>query len=327
MFDTPLVALPRVPLPFSRAIIERVWWATGMPKAERYVPDADWVYSSADAYVPTRKALFASTIHDIEVFEDDLPWSRRPGWKTARRNWRMRLDRIFRHARLVVTVSEFSKRRMVELLGADPQRIVVVGNGVEPCFADSGPGSAADTQAREWQHQHDRYLVTVGGLSVRKGAPYLFDLADELRKRGSDLRVLVSGRTDAEYAARLAATPNVESLGFVNDEKLPGLLRGSIALVFLSRYEGFGIPILEAMASGTPAFVSNFASLPEVAGGAGIVVDVTRPAEVAATVAALSDDAQRRNELIERGYERARAFSWDACVTRLLTAMEQAQSE
>src|SRR4051794_38717232 len=116
---SPLEHLAKAPLPLNRALMERVWWLTNFPKAERYVADADWVYSPADAYVPTRRAKFATTIHDIEVFEDDLPWTGRPGWYKMRRNWRLRLAPMFKHAKRILTVSEFSKQRMVELLGAD----------------------------------------------------------------------------------------------------------------------------------------------------------------------------------------------------------------
>jgi len=321
--DTPLVALPRVALPLSRALIERVWWATNFPKAERYVPDADWVYSPADAYVPTRKALFASTIHDIEIFEDDLPWSNRPGWQKVRWNWRLRLAPIFKRAQLVLTVSEFSKRRMVELLGANPEQIAVVGNGVEQCFFSAGEGGQAEAEAKQWQQQYGPYVVAVGGLWQRKGADYLLDLADELLRRKSDLKILVSGRNDENYLQRQQATPNVVPMGFVDDQKLPGLLRGSVALIFLSRYEGFGIPIVEAMASGTPAVVSSFASLPEVAGDAGLIVDVQQPAEIARVIVELAANDALRNEYVRRGLDRAKMFTWNACVARLLTAMHK----
>jgi glycosyltransferase involved in cell wall biosynthesis len=321
--DTPLTALPRVALPFSRAVMERIWWATHLPKAERYVPDADWVYCAADAFVPTRKALFASTIHDIEVFEDDLPWSRRAGWAKVRRNWRLRLAPIFKHARIVVTVSEFSKQRMVQLLGADPEQIVVVGNGVEQNFFEKAQSQQTLAEAAEWRRKYGAYVVTVGGLSQRKGAPYLFELVDVLRDRKSDLRVLVSGKNDPEYRQRQEATPNVVPLGYVSDKDLPGLLKGAVAMLFLSRYEGFGIPIVEAMACGTPVLVADFASLPEVAGDAGIIVDVNQPQAIAEQLIDIASNPQRRERLIQRGLGRAAQFHWSTCVEKLLNAMKQ----
>ena len=321
--DTPLTTLKRVALPFSRGMMERIWWATHLPKAERYVPDADWVYCGADAFVPTRKAFFAPTIHDLEVFEDDLPWSHRPGWAKARRNWRWRLTPIFKHARIVVTVSEFSKQRMVQLLGVRPEQIVVVGNGVEESFFQNAQSEQTIARAVEWRRKYGPYVVTVGGLGERKGAPYLFDLADALRDRKSDLRILVSGINNPQYRSRQEATPNVVPLGYVNDNDLPGLLKGAVAMVFLSRYEGFGIPIIEAMACGTPVLVANFASLPEVAGDAGIVVDVNQPQAIAEHLIDLERNPQRREQLIQRGLERAAQFHWNSCVEKLLNAMKQ----
>lgn len=325
--DTPFNSLPKVRLPFSRAMMERVWWATGLPKAERYVPDADWVYCPADAYVPTRKIPFASSIHDIEVFEDDLPWLMRyPHLKSRRRMWRLRLGKIFKHARLIATSSEFSKRRMVEVLGARPEQIVVVSNGVDPLFLKAASGSLIDDQAEQWRQKYGPYVVTVGGLNERKGAGYLLDVADHLRERKSDLKILVSGRNDEAYKARQEATGNVIPLGYVPDAELPGLLKGAQAMLFLSRYEGFGIPIVEAMACSTPVVTSNFASVPEAAGDAGLIVDVNKPAEIAGQVMEIARDPGRRSAMIERGLLRVREFTWDACVARLLSAMKQAGS-
>lgn len=322
--DTSLRALPIAPLPLSRALLERLWWATSLPKAERYVPDADWVYSPADTYVPTRRARLATTIHDIEIFEDDLPWSGTNNWERRRQMWRLRLGKMFKHARLILTVSEFSKRRMVDVLGVDPDRIIIVGNGVDDSFLDAGQSEQTRLQGEEWRKKYGPYLATVGGLSQRKGADYLFAVAAELRKRNSELRILVSGRNDPKYEQRLAEFPNVLPLGFVPDEALAGLLRGAVSLAFLSRYEGFGIPIVEAMACGTAAIVAPFASLPEVAGDVGIVVDVTKPAEIAELAMHLEKDAPRREELIRRGYVRAREFTWAKCVNRLMDGIRAA---
>jgi glycosyltransferase involved in cell wall biosynthesis len=322
--DTPLNSLPRVPLPLSRYMMERVWWLTNYPKAERYVPNADWIYSPADAYVPARRAQLATTIHDIEVFEDDLPWAGRPGWDKLRRNWRLRLAPMFKHARRILTVSEFSKQRMVELLGADPKQIAVVGNGVDPRFFAAADDPATHERARRWQQRLGRYIVTVGGLTLRKGADYLIPLAEALRKAGSDVKLAVSGQSDRVYVERARPHANIAQLEFVADDELPALLRGAVALVFLSRYEGFGMPIVEAMAAGTPAIVSRFASLPEVAGDAGIVVDVNQPDEIARLVMSLAEDASARDDYVRRGLVRARQFTWEACAGKLLEAMREA---
>lgn len=97
-------------------------------------------------------------------------------------------------------------------------------------------------------------------------------------------------------------------------------------MLFLSRYEGFGMPIVESMACGTPAVVSNCAALPEVAGNAGLIVGVDQPAEIAGILSRLSTDDAFRAEYAQRGIERARRFTWDACVTRLLGAMRDASA-
>jgi glycosyltransferase involved in cell wall biosynthesis len=115
--------------------------------------------------------------------------------------------------------------------------------------------------------------------------------------------------------------PNVRLLGMVADDQLPGLLKHSLALLFLSLYEGFGIPALEAMATGTPAIVADRASLPEVVGGAGIVVDPNQSAPITEMCEALLANPALRAECAARGRVHVNEFTWDRCADRVLTAL------
>src|SRR5690606_37819708 len=118
----------------SRAVMERAWTLLNRPPVERWNRDADWVYNPTETYVPTRRAQQAVTIHGLYWFEPDLPWYNNRDYDRTRRHWRVKMRPILNRADLLLTVSEFSKARTVELLGADPDRIAVVGNGVEPIF-------------------------------------------------------------------------------------------------------------------------------------------------------------------------------------------------
>jgi glycosyltransferase involved in cell wall biosynthesis len=201
-------------------------------------------------------------------------------------------------------------------MGVDERHIAVVGNGVEEPFFEAGRSTPAGP-VRERP-----YLVVVGGLTERKGAPAVLAVARGLLARLPELEILVVGGSEERYRRASLDLPNVRHLGYVSVEAgLPRLLSGSVALLFLSRYDTFGIPAAEAMAAGTPALVSPFAGLPEVVGDAGVVLDPARTSAIVDRIAELSRDAGLRRELVARGLRRATKFRWAACVARATHAM------
>jgi glycosyltransferase involved in cell wall biosynthesis len=149
----------------------------------------------------------------------------------------------------------------------------------------------------------------------------LIKVADHLRQQRSDLRVIAVGRNDSELEIRARQLPNVDLRGYVGaDTGLPELMRNAAALLMLSRYETFGIPVAEAMAAGTPVIASRGGALPEVIGDAGVFVELDDPAEIARAAEDLSRDAGRRTAMIERGRRRAEDYRWEACVDRLVNS-------
>jgi glycosyltransferase involved in cell wall biosynthesis len=309
----PFDGLPRINLPGRRKWLEKVWAAVNAPAVDRWCPGADWVYCPMEAYVPVRKPRLAVTAHGMEWFEPDAPWYADCHRERAR--WRFKFGPVLRKEdALILAVSEFMKRRLVELFGVRPERVEVVGNGVEPAFF-----AAADTPVPEGG---PRYVLVVGGLQTVKGGDRTLAVADELRRRGSDVQVWVIGLSAAVNSG--PAHPQIRRLGFIGPgEGLPDLLRKSVALLFLSRYESFGIPAAEAMAAGTPAIVSQNGALPEVVGQAGLVIDADDPAAVADAITAVADDRSWRADRIARGRERAKELTWDRCLDRLLAALSR----
>jgi glycosyltransferase involved in cell wall biosynthesis len=137
--------------------------------------------------------------------------------------------------------------------------------------------------------------------------------------------VWVAGASEPEFVAAAGAHPNVKHLGYRGiDTGLPELLRGAAALLFLSRYETFGIPAAEAMAAGTPAIVSHHAGLPEVVGPDGLVVDGDQPDDVADLVLRLIADAPFRADVVERGRRRSLDHTWANCADRVCAALAPA---
>jgi glycosyltransferase involved in cell wall biosynthesis len=315
--DHPFVALPHATLPGRRSWLEKAWSLVNAPAADRWCPTADWVYCPMEAYVPTRRARLAVTVHCMNAFERDLPWY--PDVKAERVRWGVKLRRAFRRDDvLLLSVSEFLKGRLVELFDIRPERIAVVGNGVEDAYhkvADTPPPVGGPP-----------YLMVIGGLTRRKGGDATLRLAQVLADRGSDIEIWVAGASEPDLQAAAAKYPRVKLLGYRGvSTGLPELLRGAVALLFLSRYDTFGIPAVEAMAAGTPAVVSHYAGLPEVVGPGGLVVDSGDPGEVADVVTRLAQDPAFRAGVADRGRAQSRIHSWPNCVTRLLRALEQAK--
>jgi glycosyltransferase involved in cell wall biosynthesis len=219
------------------------------------------------------------TIHDLAILRhpDSLPrWHRLYG--------RAGLARVVRAADAVLAVSEFTKAETVELLGIPAERVRVLPNGVDDVFRPEGEGAEGD------------YVLAVATLEPRKNLGRVVEAA---RNAGVELRVV---------GARGWGGVDVPGwVGEVPDAELARLLRGARCIVYASLYEGFGLPVLEAMASGTPAVTSRGGALEEVAGGAAVLVDPLHSESIAAGIA---QAAARRDELVPRGLERAREFTW-----------------
>jgi glycosyltransferase involved in cell wall biosynthesis len=255
------------------------------------------------------------TVHDVQAFETDLPWSNTRDHRQFRARWANWLPKAGRECARILTVSEFSKRRLTDLVGIDPDKIGVVGNGVSDCFFQAGEGRP--------QVRHDR-VVVVGGIRTTKGAADTLAVARELARIRSPLVISVVGQNAPEWAAEAEGMANVQLAGAISDADLAAMLASSVALLFLSPYEGFGIPAVEAMAAGTPPVVSNRASLPEIVGDAGLVVDPAQHAEIASILERLREEHEFRDRWVKAGLQHARTFTWGKCVERLSRELQYA---
>ncbi len=320
----PLHDFPADAFPLGRAWMERLWRVLRWPPAERWCGQADWLYSPAEAFVPTRRIPQAVTIHDMYPSERDLPWSDEASHRAKGKRWNGLIRLILSQARVILAVSQFTKERIVALTGCDPQRIVVTGNGVSQAYYDLGAqqaqGSPCDAPACAGAGP---YVLVVGGLTKRKRGDSILAVAKQLHESKSDLRVLVAGKSREHFAQQAGALPNVQLLGYVDDAQLPQLVGAARCLLFLSQYEGFGMPAAEAMAAGTPVVVSHHAALPEIVGDAGVIVDPQQTQAIAGQVTQLHRDAALRREYQQRGRQRAEHYTWAACVERLLGALRQ----
>jgi glycosyltransferase involved in cell wall biosynthesis len=263
---------------------------------------------------------YVATVHDI------IPLIR-PQWVTRRHRLVVTAayHRLDRQADVVISPSETTKADIVRRLQINPERIAVIPWGCDERFQPKGdPDRCAAVQQK--YRLPARYLLFVGTLEPRKNLTTLLHAYAMLRAegRGDGLKLVVAGRMGWLYGdifaavKALALEEEVIFTGFVDDEDLPHLYREAQLFVFPSLYEGFGLPILEAMASGVPVVTSNTASLPEVAGDAAILVDPRDPKAVAEGIAQVLAEEQLREALTQKGLDRARRFTWQSVAQKTL---------
>lgn len=315
-------------LPSAERLLRAALIATSLIAIDRWSGNVDWIYSPKEQPVATRRARLAVTVHDVLPFEQNVPGMPRPISRSTVMRWTFLMRRILERAQLIATVSEFTRQRLIELLHVhDENRIVVIGNGVGSTYFL--PRRSDDQEVLERHKlEPERYLMSVGSLTYRKGGDLILELAKRIREQRLPWQVVVTGRRhDAELLKRYnsirAETPDLalHLTGYISDREQAVLLRNAMALVFPSRYEGFGIPVLEAMAAGTPVICRRTAALPEIAGDAAVFVDSEDVAAWLNQVQAIADSSCERSRLVEAGRDRASTFSWERCAARLVTAM------
>jgi glycosyltransferase involved in cell wall biosynthesis len=259
------------------------------------------------------------TIHDCIhlAFPQYLPG------RLARLYARLALRLAARRARRILTVSEASRRDILRLLGPPPERVVVVPNAIDEQFW-TPPAPQEVARVAERYQLADPFVLYAGNIKPHKNLERLIAAFARLRRGGFErVKLLIIGDEISKYPALRRAVhrhqlhPVVRFLGFVPDRTLAVLYRLADLFVFPSLYEGFGLPPLEAMASGTPVVTSNVSSLPEVVGDAAVLVDPYDPDAIAEGMRRVLSDPDLRAELRAKGLARAREFSWDRSVERI----------
>jgi glycosyltransferase involved in cell wall biosynthesis len=277
---------------------------------------------------PTRSRRFVVTVHDLafRLHPETAPQSTR--W------WLARIDRTLQRAAGIIAVSESTKRDLLELYGVDGDRVAVVPHGVDRQVFRR-PSQEEVERVRRRFGIVGPYLLSLGGIEPRKNLPNLVRAYAQLPPEVRPALVLAGGSVEWNREGREALEQALRELpwevserivltGYVAEADKVALLGGAEALVYPSLYEGFGLPVLEAMACGTPVVTSNVSALPEIGGDAALLVDPRDPAAIASALERLLQDEELRHELTTRGAARAARYTWEETARRTAEVLHRA---
>ncbi len=271
---------------------------------------------------PIAVARQVCTMHDIIPVEH-------PEWFNARfAAWyQWLLPRLTRRVRHLIAISEFTKHRLVENFGIHPEKITVVANGVDAQFHPRTAAEINEVRAA-LGIVTPRYLLSLGSLEPRKNLRRLLSSWKKLqRELPEDIGLVVVGARGSlkvfQDAAISEIPEGVHFTGYAQQEHLPALYSGAMALVYPSLYEGFGLPPVEAMACGTPVITSNTTSLPEVTGGAALLVDPLDEDAIAAAILRLVRDEPLRALMSEKSLAHASKLTWDRSAAQTWKVLEE----
>jgi glycosyltransferase involved in cell wall biosynthesis len=264
---------------------------------------------------------FILTIHDLDTIIHSNYYS----WK-FRGYYNLLLRFSLRRAVSIITVSHASKRDIIRVFRIPAERVHVVYHGVDKIFQPiEEKNCLSEIQAK--YGIEGEYIIHTGGIGLRKNIGRLLE-AFALVCRGTErvISLVITGvgavdlvKQLKRYAEHLKIGERICFVGYVPEEDMPKLYCGALALVYPSVFEGFGLPIIEAMACGTPVVTSNVSSMPEIAGDSAILIDPFRVEDIAHGILEICEDSALRGMLRERGLERAQLFNWQNTVRHLLS--------
>lgn len=278
----------------------------------RLTSGIDIFHASNQVRNPPTNVRLTATVHDLTCWllpEVHTPANVRADQSFAKKVWKT--------ADGLIAVSENTRQDVIRILDVNPDKITTIHSGVAPEYFDAVPTPA------------DRpYVLFVGAIEPRKNVDTLLDawllVRPDLRAR-FDLRIAgATGWSSGHTLARLqSGIESVQYLGYVPEADLPGLTAGATAFVYPSLYEGFGLPVAQAMASSVPVITSNLSSLPEIAGEGALLIDPRSATEIATALDRLLSNLTLQDQIGSAARARAQRFSWEACAEQSLAFFEQ----
>ena len=313
-------------IPFPSRWFEIASERWSLPRVE-WLAAFDVLFAPNFVPPPTATDHLVVTVHDLafRLFPETAPH--------GTRRWLARLDDAVRRAARVIVPSTCTKDDLCEAYRVDPARVVVIPHGVD--HARFNPDAKSRSHAVSARYGLDGpYLLALGGIEPRKNLPALVRAYASVPSDRRPLLAVAGGSVEwnpegpsALRSALLELPADVRAgvvlTGYVRDHDVAALVAGALALTYPSRYEGFGLPVLEAMACGTPVLSSSVSAIPEVAGDAATLVDPSDPEALADGLRRIVEDGALRSRLSKAGVERARAFTWPVTAERTATVLRE----
>lgn len=318
--DPPLDRLPRL----TTNLATKPWRMSALLAHFARIPQ-DRIFPGVDLFHATDHLLpRLSRVRSVFTLHD-LVFCFYPQTHKPLNRWFLTLmmPRFLRAADAVIAVSECTKRDAMQTYDLDEAKIKVIYEGVNPRFRRSSPDVIS--AVRRKYGLPARYILSVGTIEPRKNLTSLLEAYVALRNEISQLKLVIVGKRGWLYEGffrrlrELGLENEVIFPGFVPDEDLPALYSATDLFVFPSLYEGFGLPVLEAMACGAPVVTSNTSSLPEVAGEAALLADANSVEALARAMRDVLDNRALRDDLRARGPKQAAKFSWEKAARETLT--------
>ncbi len=319
---TPLV----VPPPARHPLLWYIWFEITLPQVfKKHNPD---LFLSPDGYLSLTSIIpTLLVIHDLafEHYPYHLPFSTRHYYRYFSKKFAQRADKI-------ATVSQFSKDDIIAHYNIDATKIDVVYDGAHPAF--SPIEEATQNQIRSQYTNGQPYFLYVGALHPRKNIEQLLLAFNRFKEQTDNpVKLLIVGRK-AWHSASIESTykqlkyrEDIIFTGHINEvNHLSNIMASALSLIYVSKFEGFGLPVLEAMNCHTPVITSDCSSMPEIADGAALTVDPFSVSSITRGMKQIYNDTALRERLIKNGRERAQAFSWDKTSRRLWQSLEKLQT-
>jgi glycosyltransferase involved in cell wall biosynthesis len=302
------------PIPFPR------FWTHARLSLEMAARRPDLLFVPAHV-IPLVHPRSVVTVHDLGYLREP---EAHPERQRLMLDWTTRWNT--RVAAKIIAISSATRDDLVRHYGIEQEKIEIVAHGVDGRFQPQSLDAIA--QVRNRLHLPEQFILAVGTIQPRKNLGNLARAIRILRDDGRAIALVTAGKhgwmaSQVEAEIRTVLPKSAwRHLGFVPDDELPALYSAASCVAMVSRYEGFGLPVLEAMASGAPVLISDRGSLPEVAGGHALTADPDETADIAAQLRRVLDDPPIRDGLIARGMRRAATFTWERAAHETIDVLD-----
>jgi len=304
---------------FPPLVLEWLWNRLHIISIEKLTGKID-LFHTSDWLEPPAKCPKVTTIHDLTVFKYPEAFAPKGGHNILT-NVEKKLQWVKKESAAVIAVSNSTKRDIIEFLKIPEEKIKVIYEAASEKFQRTTEDKS--TQVKKKYKIEGEYLLSVSTLEPRKNLKRIIESFKILRQKERGLVLVLVGKYgwgNEKMSNVKCQMSNVKILGYIEKEDLAGLYSGAKAFIYPSLYEGFGLPILEAMSCGCPVVTSNVSSMPEVAGEAAVLIN---PLSVESITEGIKIALKNRRDLIKKGYDQVKKFSWEKCAQETLKVYEE----